>query len=181
MKVQLNVNSLKKKSKVLREATNDFDNLLLTSEIELNDSLSQLSFLIYVIWNANAGRIVLRIRQCIHYPEAILLKFNLRKKLLLRSVPMKRVEKTWNSYSWKSYWNEYRYISHCVKSVQIRSFVWSVFSRIHGKIRTRKNSVFGHNSHQLLYHFRGFEYRIKQACSGRVHEGLSFEKIRQRL
>ena len=36
---------------------------------------------------------------------------------------------------------------HCVKSVQIRSFFWSVFSCIrteYGKIRTRKNSVFGH-------------------------------------
>ena len=39
---------------------------------------------------------------------------------------------------------------HCVKSVQIRSFFWSVFSRIQpecGKIRTRKNSIFGHFSH----------------------------------
>ena len=34
---------------------------------------------------------------------------------------------------------------HCVKSAQIRSFFWSVFSRIrteYGKLRTRKNSVF---------------------------------------
>ena len=53
--------------------------------------------------------------------------------------------------------------SHCVKSVQIRSFFWSVFSRITkyfpqyevslriksecGKIRTRKNSPFGYISH----------------------------------
>ena len=38
---------------------------------------------------------------------------------------------------------------HCVKSVQIRSFCWSVFSLIqseYGEIRTRKNSVFGHFS-----------------------------------
>ena len=48
---------------------------------------------------------------------------------------------------------------HCVKNVQIRSFFWSVFSRIRteygvslriqsecGKTRTRKNSVFGHFS-----------------------------------
>ena len=38
---------------------------------------------------------------------------------------------------------------HCVKSVQIRGFTWSSFSRIQskfGKIRTRKNSVFGHFS-----------------------------------
>ena len=35
--------------------------------------------------------------------------------------------------------------THCVKSVQIRSFSWSVFSCIrteYRKIRTRKNSVF---------------------------------------
>ena len=39
--------------------------------------------------------------------------------------------------------------SHCVKSVQIRSFFWSVFCCIlteYRKIRTRKNSVFGHFS-----------------------------------
>ena len=34
---------------------------------------------------------------------------------------------------------------HCVKSVQIRNFFWSVFSEC-GKIRTRKNSIFGHFS-----------------------------------
>ena len=36
---------------------------------------------------------------------------------------------------------------HCVKSVQIRSYFWSVFSFIrteYRKIWTRKNSVFGH-------------------------------------
>ena len=33
-------------------------------------------------------------------------------------------------------------VNHCVKSVQTRSFFWSVFSCI----RTRKNSVFGHFS-----------------------------------
>ena len=39
---------------------------------------------------------------------------------------------------------------NCPKNVQIRSFFWSVLSRVHskyGKIRTRKNSVFGHFSH----------------------------------
>ena len=38
-------------------------------------------------------------------------------------------------------------LKHCVKSSQIRSFFRSVFSRIrteYRKIRTRKNSVFGH-------------------------------------
>ena len=54
---------------------------------------------------------------------------------------------------------------HCVKSVQIRRFFWSVFSRIRTeygeislriqsecrKIRTIKNSVFGHISHSDLF------------------------------
>ena len=51
------------------------------------------------------------------------------------------------------------YMVHCVKSVQIRSFFWSLFSCIHTEygnlrsiqseyreLRTRKNSVFGHFS-----------------------------------
>ena len=38
-------------------------------------------------------------------------------------------------------------IQHCVKSVQIRSFFWSVFSCI----RTRKNSIFGHFSRSAVY------------------------------
>ena len=41
-------------------------------------------------------------------------------------------------------------ISHYMKSVQIRSFVWSE----HRKIRTRKNSVFGH-----------FSRIVKSGCS----------------
>ena len=58
-----------------------------------------------------------------------------------------------------------------MKCVQIRSFSWSVFSRIRtgygeislriqsecGKIRTRKNSVFGHFSHSVLY-----KHNVKQ-------------------
>ena len=45
--------------------------------------------------------------------------------------------------------------SHCVKSVQIRSFFWSVYGvslciqSEYGKIRTRKKSVFGHFSHSV--------------------------------
>ena len=42
---------------------------------------------------------------------------------------------------------------HCMKSVQIRSFFWSVFYRIHpeyGKIWTTKNSVFGQLSRSLF-------------------------------
>ena len=41
---------------------------------------------------------------------------------------------------------------HCVKSVQIRSLFWSVLSCIrteYRKILTRKNSVFGHFSHNV--------------------------------
>ena len=42
---------------------------------------------------------------------------------------------------------------HCVKSVQIRSYLWSVFYFIrteYRKIRTRNNSVFGHFSRSVL-------------------------------
>ena len=57
-------------------------------------------------------------------------------------------------------------MQHCVKCVQIRKFFWSVFSRIRmntmnvflslriqskcGKIRTRKNSVFGQFSRSVI-------------------------------
>ena len=56
-------------------------------------------------------------------------------------------------------------IIHCVKSVEIQSFFWAVFSSIRaeyggirislriqfkcGKIRARKNSVFGHFSRSI--------------------------------
>ena len=43
---------------------------------------------------------------------------------------------------------------HCMKSVQIRSYFWSVFSCIrteYKKIRTRKIFVFGHFSHSLVF------------------------------
>ena len=44
---------------------------------------------------------------------------------------------------------------HCAKSIQIRSFFWSVFSCIESEyreIRTRKNSVFGHFSRSGSYY-----------------------------
>ena len=44
-------------------------------------------------------------------------------------------------------------VCHCVKSVQIQSCFWSVFSCLqteHRKIRTRNNSVFGHFSRSVL-------------------------------
>ena len=43
---------------------------------------------------------------------------------------------------------------HCVKSVQIRSYFWSVFSCIQSKyrkIRTRNNSIFGHFSRSVMF------------------------------
>ena len=46
--------------------------------------------------------------------------------------------------------NARKYRIYCMKSVQIRSFIWFVFSSIQSryrKIRTRENSVFGHFSH----------------------------------
>ena len=45
--------------------------------------------------------------------------------------------------------------THCVKTVQIRSFFWSLFSCIQSKYRkvwTRKNSVFEHFSRSDPYH-----------------------------
>ena len=47
-------------------------------------------------------------------------------------------------------WILKRAFNHCVKSVQIRSYIWSIFSCIQSeyrKIRTRNNSVFGRFSH----------------------------------
>ena len=64
-----------------------------------------------------------------------------------------------NSDNFPHFWKTRKSI-HCVKSAQIRSFFWSVFSSIrtkygdlrrfiqseYRKIRTRKTSVFGHFS-----------------------------------
>ena len=53
--------------------------------------------------------------------------------------------------------------AHCVKSVQLRSVFWSLFSRIqskYGKIRTRKNSVFRHFSHSGWWAL----LRLKRVC-----------------
>ena len=49
---------------------------------------------------------------------------------------------------------------HCVNSVQIRSYFWSVFSCIQSeyrKIRTRNNSVFGHFSRSVDSAFHSSE------------------------
>ena len=47
------------------------------------------------------------------------------------------------------YWIRMILLVHCVKSVQIRSFFWSVLSCT----RTRKNSVFGHFSRSAFKNF----------------------------
>ena len=51
---------------------------------------------------------------------------------------------------------------HCVKSAQIRSYFWSVFSSIQSeyrKLRTRNNSVFGHFSRSVyILNFKSFAY-----------------------
>ena len=81
---------------------------------------------------------------------------------------------------------------HCVKSVQIRSYFWSVFSCIrteygdlrskYRKIRTRNNSVFGHFSRSVRstqygdgdrYFYQDTIYRqlpTKQKDDSRAHE-----------
>ena len=58
---------------------------------------------------------------------------------------------------------------HYVKSVQIRIFFWSAFSRIHpiqskyGKTRTRKNSVFGNFSHNIKLKIKFFKASVLSA------------------
>ena len=57
------------------------------------------------------------------------------------------------------------HLSHCVKSAQIRSFFWSVFSRIQSKyrkIRTRKNSVFGHFSRTVILKFCWIDFPVQK-------------------
>ena len=61
------------------------------------------------------------------------------KSFCFKKVKACRILNSWmNNLKW-IYWN-WKSFRQCVKSVQIRSFFWSVFSCI----RTRKNSVFGH-------------------------------------
>ena len=77
---------------------------------------------------------------------------------------------------------------HCVKSVQIRSFFWSIFSRIrtgHGdflvnlriqsecrKILTRKNSVFGHFSRSVIDSVLHLD--VKTSCG--IPSNLSYDR-----
>ena len=62
-----------------------------------------------------------------------------------RLLPFTVFDVWWDS---ECFWQS-NYCDHCVKSVQIRSFFWSVFSCIrteYRKIRTRNKTVFGHFS-----------------------------------
>ena len=60
-------------------------------------------------------------------------------------------------------------LQYCVEIVQIRSFFWSVFS-VFQKIRTRKNSVFGHFSHSANYQY------IRQFTTTQAYLLWCFEK-----
>ena len=91
------------------------------------------------------------------------------------------------------------YLYYFLKSGQIRSFFWSVVSRIqseYGKIRTRRNSVFGHFSRSVpimykifklegsIYNLRNFQslYSIRKnifACLFSVHNTISLSRHEQ--
>ena len=70
----------------------------------------------------------------------------------------------------------YRYVTHCVKSVQIRSFFWSVFSYIwteYRKIQIRKNSLFGHFSRsEISSVFSPTLRRLSCHSNDRVHSSV---------
>ena len=73
----------------------------------------------------------------------------------------------------KTYSNFYR-LWHCLKSVQIRSFFWSLFSCIRNeywKIRTRQNSVFGHFSRSVKkYCYFFFIISLALVCNAISHD-----------
>ena len=77
-----------------------------------------------------------------------LLNFSVYDEILPSGVPRTLQNINDTIFQWIIYFAKSRYL-HCVKSVQIRSFFWSVFYCIrteYRKIRTRNNSVFGHIS-----------------------------------
>ena len=57
------------------------------------------------------------------------------------------ISRKFNWYNKLKFKPQILFSTYCVKSVQIRSFSWSEC----GKIRTRKNSVFGHFSHSDFF------------------------------
>ena len=78
--------------------------------------------------------------------------WHLLNKSLLKNFIFCAVDANWFTLIWFSrrFWSfSYFQTQPYAKCVQIRSFFWSIFSRIHSecwKIRTIKNSIFGHVS-----------------------------------
>ena len=62
----------------------------------------------------------------------------------------------------------FKFVSYCHNLIKVKHcFFWSIYSRIqseYGKIRTRKNSVFGHFSHSesctLLSSLRNIDHKL---------------------
>ena len=85
------------------------------------------------------GPIYHRNKNSQHAPP-ITWRLNIHLPFFVYQIPIPKKEYTnWLGPVGFMYW----WKAHYVKDVQIRSFFWSEY----GKIRTRKNSVFGHFSH----------------------------------
>ena len=88
---------------------------------------------------------------------------------------------------WKEAMEKFRrfiWKTHCVKSVQIRSFFWSVFSCIrteYRKIRTRKYSVCGHFSSTILSFKKCFPFLSSILYLAPFLKALKLNKRRERL
>ena len=66
---------------------------------------------------------------------------------------------------------------HCVKSVQIRGFLWSLFSFVRTesrKIRTRKNFVFEHFSRSVL---SVLIYHLSRETTPKNHQKLNKKTV----
>ena len=71
---------------------------------------------------------------------------------------------------------------HCVKSVQIWSFLWSVFSCIQSeyrKMRTRKNSEFGHFSRSD--HQKNFKFLITSGGMKQINRNFQLQSKQQKV
>ena len=66
---------------------------------------------------------------------------------------------------------------HCMKSFQMRSFFWSVFSRILTEYGPEKNSVFGHCSRNECWYIKAqFEGRYMYSSACRFSEPMELKK-----
>ena len=75
-------------------------------------------------------------------------------------------------------------IQRCVKSVQIRSFFWSVFSCIrteYRKIRTRKNSIFGYFSRSASFWTIIKSYNCKRLFGVHFDSKLNFDAYNENI